>query len=542
MNEMPSETKKLLDSYYKKQQVTIVVAKDSGDVNEGLTPMHVNLIEAPDVATMADPEALRSFNEQLKKQTPSWLNVYYKADGKKDPKPVLKAFVDEVVLGDKLIKRDHLVSFPMLKDGATYLDIMGTWRIFKDKEAVTYIENRLTHILKPWGVYNDGNIVRARRYTQRYMYQANRRDNPFDHANPNLIAFRNGTFNMATGKLEPKKPDNYLLNGHDYDLDVSGKPTPATDSLLQDMVGSAATFLKEYIGYGFYHSYRPFQKIVFLSGNGGEGKSAFLVDLLARTIYGADNYAAVPPDELAGDNARFKPAQLYGKEANIVADIPKGYLSNTAVLKKLSGGDPIDAEYKGMQNFTFINYAKLIFSANALPSFTDSSDGMTERLVLINFINGNTRTTNKDFWKKHDMEVVKSERSAFVYQCIKAFMAAMKRGSLTETSDMKLARDEWANLNDHFGQFIDEACEIDTSKDEGDSSKNVVAEYKAFCLENNYSDKTTAQTITENLKVYGVPKVRSRNGINRNGVNDSNNTNRFMGLKLIKSYINPALG
>lgn len=535
MVEVPLETKKLLDKYKEAKQANADNCKDGNSIDEGLQPIDVNSIEAPSVAILADPEALNEFNKQLKQQVPSWLHVYYKADSKKDPKPILKAFVSEIALGDKLIKHDHLISFPMLKEGAVYLDITGTWRVFKDKDAVAYIETRLTHILKPWGVYNDGNIVRVRRYTQRFMYQANRRDNPFDHANPNLVAFRNGTFNMATGKLEPKKPENYLLNGHDYDLDVSGMMTPRTDALLRDMVGNADTFLKEYIGYGFYHSYRPFQKMVFLSGSGGEGKSAFLVDLLARTIYGADNYAAVPPDELAGNDARFKPAQLYGKEANIVADIPKGYLSNTAVLKKLSGGDSLDAEFKGMQNFTFINYAKMIFSANALPSFTDSSNGMTDRLVLIKFINGNTRTVNKDFWKEHDMQLVKAERSAFVYQCIRAFMAAMKRGSLTETDDMKLARDEWVNLNDHFGQFIEEACEIDTSKDEGDSSKSVVAEYKAFCLENNYSDKTTAQTITENLKAYGVQKVRSQHGMH-----DHNFIWRFRGLKLTKSYINPA--
>lgn len=532
MNKIPSETQELLANYHDKKRLSVVVAKDGNAIDEGLTPIDVNFIEAPSVAILADPEALNEFNKQLKQQVPSWLHVYYKADGKKDPKPILKAFVSEIALGDKLIQHDHLISFPMLKEGAVYQQTTGTWRVFKDKEAVAYIESRLTHVLKPWGVYNDGNIVRVRRYTQRFMYQANRRDNPFDHANPNLVAFKNGTFNMATGKLEPKNPENYLLNGHDYDLDVSGKETPNINLLLHDMVGNADTFLKEYIGYGFYHSYRPFQKMVFLSGNGGEGKSAFLVDLLARTIYGADNYAAVPPDELAGNDARFKPAQLYGMEANIVADIPKGYLSNTAVLKKLSGGDPIDAEFKGLQNFTFINYAKMIFSANALPSFTDSSNGMTERLVLIKFINGNTRTVNKDFWKEHDMQLVKAERSAFVYQCIRAFMAAMQRGSLTETDDMKLARDEWVDLNDHFGQFIEEACEIDTSKDEGDSSKSVVAEYKAFCLENNYSDKTTAQTITESLKAYGVQRIKSRRGID-----DSSNIWRFKGLKLTKSYI-----
>lgn len=44
---------------------------------------------------------------------------------------------------------------------------------------------------------------------------------------------------------------------------------------------------------------------------------------------------------------------------------------------------------------------------------------------------------------------------------------------------------------------------------------------------NNYSDKTTAQTITANLKRLGVKKVR-----NTRGWNGNDNSPRYTGLKL----------
>ena len=536
MVETPTETRALINEYEKRTQEATDRARDSNDINEGLKPSDVSFLDAPSVETMINPQALREYNQQLNQQTPSWLNVYYEVKGKENPQAILKTRIDEPKLGDALMRRDHLVSFPDVRSGAVYQPELGVWRLFKDSEAITYIESQLTRTLNPWGVYGDGIVLRVRRYVLRMMFQPNSTGNPFDTTAPNLVAFKNGTYNMNTGQLEKSQPENYLINGHDYNLDTSGKATPETDALMQAMMGDAAMFMKEFIGYGFYHSYQPFPKIVFIYGSGGEGKSTLLSGLIGNYLIGRNNSSAVPPDELTGSQGRFKPAQLYGKEMNIVPDIPKNYLANTAILKKLSGEDTLEAEFKGMQGFTFTNYAKMIFSANELPSFTDASNGMKERLVLIPFINGDTRTVNKDFWKQHDMTKVKTERSAFVYQCIQLFMQAKERGAMSETHQMQVDRNEWMDLNDHFGQFIEEACEIDKSADEGESTKNVVAEYKAFCIENNYLDKTTSQTITENLKKYGVVRAK---GIR--GYTDHNNIWRFRGLKLVKSYLKPAI-
>lgn len=117
MVEVPLETKKLLDKYKEAKQTAADNCKDGNAIDEGLTPIDVNFIEAPDVATLIDSQALSDFNKELKESLPSWINAYYKVEGKNDPKPVLKVFVSEIALGDKLIQHDHLISFPMLKEG-----------------------------------------------------------------------------------------------------------------------------------------------------------------------------------------------------------------------------------------------------------------------------------------------------------------------------------------------------------------------------------------------------------------------------------------
>ena len=84
---------------------------------------------------------------------------------------------------------------------------------------------------------------------------------------------------------------------------------------------------------------------------------------------------------------RFATAELYGKLANIDADLSKAALKNTGVLKKLTGVDYIPAEKKFRPPFQFVNKTKLLFSANEIPMTEDESDAFFSRLIIINFPN-----------------------------------------------------------------------------------------------------------------------------------------------------------
>jgi putative DNA primase/helicase len=90
-----------------------------------------------------------------------------------------------------------------------------------------------------------------------------------------------------------------------------------------------------------------------------------------KRLLGPENISAESLHRIL-DN-RFAVAELYGKLANIDADMSTEALRNTGILKKLTGSDPIPAEQKFKPPFRFVNYAKLLFSANDMPHTPDET-------------------------------------------------------------------------------------------------------------------------------------------------------------------------
>ena len=85
------------------------------------------------------------------------------------------------------------------------------------------------------------------------------------------------------------------------------------------------------------------------------------------------------------EDNRFRVAELYGKLANIFADLPSRRLYSSSMLKTLVSGDPITAERKHERPFVFRNVAKLIFSANAIPGTSDRSHAFYRRWMIVPF-------------------------------------------------------------------------------------------------------------------------------------------------------------
>jgi len=61
-------------------------------------------------------------------------------------------------------------------------------------------------------------------------------------------------------------------------------------------------------------------------------------------------------------------------------------------LKAASGGDPIQAEFKGKDSFDFYNRAKIITACNVIPYFEHPTDAWFERQFVIPFLKKFRRT------------------------------------------------------------------------------------------------------------------------------------------------------
>lgn len=480
----------------------------------------VNRISSLD--TMEDTqEAL----DQLNAITPAWFFAYVEKKGRKY---VIKKAFNHEKMGDILIEKYKLVKYPKLIEGAVYERSKGIWRYFGKREMDIFVGNETISELKKWNFYDrDQYVNQTIRYVSNMSYDKSFPSvTPFETSKPELVAFRNGTYDLLTDEMHDHSPDYHIMTFHDYDLDMSGKENPHTNALLDGMVGENAIFLKQFIGYMFYRSYSPAQEMVFFKGEGGEGKSS-LLNFITKYLVGSENASAITPQDLSND--KFLSAELLGKSINVSADISDNYIKDTSLLKRITGGDFFTAQYKGIQGFTMTNYAKQIFSANSLPRFSDLSGGFGARLVVLPFINGDQREPNAIFWKDHDMNKIEQEAPSFAYECIREFRKIFdgKKATFTKMPSMEESKQAWLYENDHIGEFLTECTSINLDDDRGEIATNVFNEYIAFCKLNQYMPKSS-QAFKSYLEKIGIKRVK-----NRKGYDDGNSSQwRYIGLKL----------
>lgn len=138
--------------------------------------------------------------------------------------------------------------------------------------------------------------------------------------------------------------------------------------------------IQEMFGWCLWRDYH--QQVAFmLIGEGSNGRSTLLGVL--RALLGDKNVSSQSLQVLCEN--RFSKAELYRKFANIAPDIPSEKITDSSVFKELTGGDLINGEKKFRDPFSFVNHAKLIFSANKLPYSKDKTYAYYRRWMLIFF-------------------------------------------------------------------------------------------------------------------------------------------------------------
>jgi putative DNA primase/helicase len=124
------------------------------------------------------------------------------------------------------------------------------------------------------------------------------------------------------------------------------------------------------------------QKSFVFVGAPNAGKST-LLSVAQDILLGSENVSNIPWQNLAD---RFNKAELFGKLANIFADLPSKSIDDNGMFKALTGEDYITAERKNKDPFSFRPYARLLFSCNDIPrNYGDTSDGFYRRLIIIRF-------------------------------------------------------------------------------------------------------------------------------------------------------------
>ena len=199
---------------------------------------------------------------------------------------------------------------------------------------------------------------------------------------PKFIPIQNGIYDLEKEELLPFSSDHFFTSKHPVVFDPSAI-CPNINSFIDQITQGdieKAWLLEKVAAYTLYRDY-PIQVSFMLLGSGSNGKSVYLN--LIRAMLGNENTSSVQLQEFS-DN-RFAAANLYGKNANIFADLESSALKKTGMFKSLTGDDMVMCERKFKQPFQFYNRAKLLFSCNQLPEAKDESPAYYRRWVIIEF-------------------------------------------------------------------------------------------------------------------------------------------------------------
>lgn len=418
-----------------------------------------------------------------------------------------------------VILRDDAFKKPVFFKGNTFLF---------DKFA-TYIKNN-NHIIRINGqlhLFKDGVYVPGQEEIEVVMIKhisglSNaKRSEVFKYLNlllldnsqiapANLIAFRNGIYDLNTNTLQPFSPDVVITNRIHWDYNPAAYSKLA-DKTLDNIACNdpqVRKILEECIGACFYRSNTLGDgKAFILTGEGSNGKSTFIAML--QHLLNEDNIAALDLKEL---DQKFQNAALFGKLANLGDDISDEFIVNASIFKKFVTGERVQVQNKGEKPFEFNNYAKFIFSANTIPRIKDKTGAVLRRLLIVPF-NANFTRNDSDHdagikYKLQDQEVMEY----LIVIGLEALKNVIANKGFTESEKVQEQLKEYEETNNPILGFFEE-CDMEGFKIEDEQTDKVFRRYKEYCVANNFNAMSKSEFSKTLCRKLGMTtKSKTLNG------------------------------
>ena len=313
------------------------------------------------------------------------------------------------------------------------------------------------------------------------------------------IALENGLLNPETQTLEDFTPDEFVTLKMPVRYDQKAE-CPNIKKFLADVVGEdQSPIIQEWFGYCLYGK-TIIHKALLLVGEGANGKSTLLE--LLRKFLGAENVATVPLQTLMEN--RFATSQLYGKLANLCADLTDKPLAKTGIFKMLTGNDAITAEQKFKQPFTFVNHAKLTFSTNKVPETMDDTNAFFRRWIIVAC--GNVFSGDKCDPKILEKTVTPEELSGLLNWALDGLKRLLINGHFTTTENTEELRSHYIRKSNSSRAFIEETLVYDPDAKAFVPEAELYERYIAFCTANSLPS-TRKAVLTQNIHQY-LPQAK----------------------------------
>lgn len=326
-------------------------------------------------------------------------------------------------------------------------------------------------------------------------------------ASANLIAFRNGIYNIVDDTLIPFSPEYVITNKINWDYN-SNAYFDLTDEVLDNIAcgdSDIRSLLEEMVGYCLFRR-NELGKAFILTGSGSNGKSTFLN--MIKIMLGRKNLSVLDLKKL---NDRFSTVMMVDKLANIGDDISDEFITDAAEFKKVVTGEMLDVEQKGQPKFNAELYVKLIFSANSIPRIGKGRDSsaILRRLVIIPF-NARFDDTNPNFKPFIGDNLKGQESMEYLIQLgIQGLKRVLTNRKFTTSQKVQDELDEFEETNNPILGFFKE-CENDEFCFENEPTNKVYKKYQEYCIANTLTPLSNGEFSKQVKKHYDLVIVSKK--------------------------------
>lgn len=256
-------------------------------------------------------------------------------------------------------------------DGVLYRCNMDNSYCFEEGEG--WLRNRIERLQPKISSHDKNEIVTK----VKDRSPAKRED--FDNE-PDWLHVKNGWVNIRTRVFRGNHIKYLSFGALPIKYNPKAAPINFARYLRTTLEPEYVRIVVKMLGYTLMKSTK-YQKAFMLVGEGNNGKSVLLE--VIKAYLGKQRCSSETLQRLS--SRPFSAAMLYGKLANLCADIPSEKIADTGYFKMLVSGDLMTAERKNKDPFEFQNHAKLVFSTNNIPKSDDMTYAYLRRWVIIPF-------------------------------------------------------------------------------------------------------------------------------------------------------------
>lgn len=359
----------------------------------------------------------------------------------------------------------------------------GIFHMYKDGAYVPI--HRLEPYIKPY-IYIDNQSPDSVRSIADGLRQVQSVEFDKLHGDENIINLKNGLYDLKHNILKPHNKEyissvqlkcNYNenpRNGGKWDKYINDLTQGNEESILflQEVAGVILSNIK-----GF-----RLKAIIGLQGKGDSGKTQFF-NIIGK-ILGDDLVGTASLQKLS--NSQFIGSSIYGKRIVFDGDLPSDPLSNVDVIKKLSGGDVISVEFKGVDSFNYRFPGIIVFACNDMPYLgNDKGEHFYNRFNILQCNNVIPKNEQNPFLA----DEIFNEESEYVFKwALEGLRRVIKNGyKFTETKVISNLRENIKNEQDSVRAFITSNFEITNNHDDKIVLSALFNQYEVFCIEEGYN-------------------------------------------------------